>query len=69
MSVAAALILFSALMTIVCARARAAGPALLAGVFCVVVLGTTPLGQGLLGVIGDAGDRVDQAAATVSEAR
>lgn len=69
MSVAAALILFSLLMTVVCARARAAGPALLAGVFCVVVFATTPVGQGILGVVADAGDRVDQAAVAAQDER
>ena len=69
MTIAAALILFSALMAIVCARARSAGPALLAGVFCVVVFATTPVGQDVFGLVAHAGAQADDAATAVGNAR
>lgn len=43
----AALVVFAALAAFICARARAAGPALLFGVVAVVLFSTTPLGAGL----------------------
>lgn len=44
MNVVTALIVFSASAALVCARARAAGPALFFGVFAVALLTATPLG-------------------------
>lgn len=68
MTVVAALIVFSALMAFVCAKARAAGPALLSGVVCVVLICTTPLGSAIptglahvAGWVGDNGAHVAEA--------
>ena len=69
MTIAAALILFSALMAVACARTRSAGPALLAGAFCVVVFATTPVGQDVFGLVAQAGARVDDAATAIGNAR
>ncbi len=44
MSVITALIVFSALGAVLCARARAAGPALFFGVVALVLLSATPVG-------------------------
>ncbi|MPZ64556.1 MAG: hypothetical protein GEU83_03225 [Pseudonocardiaceae bacterium] len=47
MNVVVALIVFSALGAVICARARAAGPALFFGVVAVALLAATPLGEQL----------------------
>ena len=47
MSVLTALIVFSALGAVVCAKARAAGPAVFFGVLAVALLSATPLGAQL----------------------
>ncbi len=47
MSVMTALIVFSALGAVICARARAAGPALFFGVVAVALLSATPVGAEL----------------------
>lgn len=47
MDVVSALIVFAALGAVVCARARAAGPALLFGVVAIALFATTPLGAGV----------------------
>ena len=47
MSVLTALIVFSALGAVVCAKARAAGPAVFFGVVAVALLSATPVGAEL----------------------
>jgi len=47
MSVMTAIILFSALGAVICAKARAAGPALFFGVIAVALLSATPVGAEL----------------------
>jgi len=47
MSVLTALIVFSGLAAMICARARAAGPAVFFGVVAVALLSATPLGAEL----------------------
>jgi len=47
MSVMTALIVFSGLATVICAKARAAGPAVFFGVVAVALLSATPLGAEL----------------------
>ncbi len=68
MSVIAALIVFSTIGAVLCAKSRAAGPALFFGVTAVVLFCTTPLGSGLpelfahvAGWVGDHGAGVAQA--------
>lgn len=68
MNVIAALIVFSAVGAFICAKSRAAGPALLFGVVAVVLLCTTPIGSGIpdavaavAGWVGDHGSDVAQA--------
>ena len=68
MDVIAALIVFSAIGAFICARSRAAGPALFFGVVAVLLLCTTPLGAGIPGAlatvagwVGDHGSDVAQA--------
>lgn len=70
MDVIAALILFSTVGALICAKARAAVPALFFGVVAVVLFCTTPLGAGLPGAaadvagwVGDQGGGVVQAGA------
>ena len=47
MSVMTTLIVFSALAAVLCARARAAGPAVIFGVVAVALLSATPVGAEL----------------------
>lgn len=47
MNVISALVVFSALAALICARARAAGPALLFGVVTIALFATTPMGSGV----------------------
>jgi hypothetical protein len=63
MSVITALILFSALGAVLCARARAAGPALFFGVVAVALLTATPAGAELGRLIDAVGDYAGRAAA------
>lgn len=63
MNVVVALIVFSGLMTFVCAKARAAMPALLAGVFCTVLI--CSLAGGLPGAIADGSQGVADTGADV----
>lgn len=51
MNVITALIVFSALGAVICARARAVGPALFFGVVAVALLTVTPLGAELRGLV------------------
>lgn len=71
MDVIAALIVFSAIGAFICAKSRAAGPALFFGVVAVVLLCTTPIGSGIpdavaavAGWVGDQGSDVAQASTT-----
>lgn len=63
MSVVTALIVFSALGAVICARARAAGPALFFGVVAVALLMATPLGEQLQGFVEDVVAEANRAAA------
>ncbi len=63
MSTFTVLIVFSALAALLCARARAAGPALLFGVFAVALLTATPAGAELGRLIDSVGDYAGRAAA------
>lgn len=47
MDVVSALIVFSGLAAFICAKARAAGPALLFGVVALALFATTPMGAGV----------------------
>lgn len=51
MNVLTALIVFSGLAAVICARARAAGPALFFGVVALVLLSATPAGAALARVV------------------
>ena len=69
MSTIAALIVFSFIGAFICAKTRAAGPALFFGVVGVVLLCTTPLGAGIpdalahvAGWVGDHGSKIAEAA-------
>ncbi|MCD2191347.1 hypothetical protein [Actinomycetospora soli] len=64
-----ALILFSGVAAVLCARSKATGPALLFGVLAVVLIGTTQLGRDLLTAVSSVGDRVDDAAAAAGASR
>jgi len=63
MSVMTALIVFSALGAVICARARAAGPALFFGVVAVALLSATPLGAELREFAGAVVEQASQAGA------
>jgi hypothetical protein len=63
MNVLTALILFSALAALVCAKARAAGPALFFGVVAVALLTATPVGVELGRLIDSISDYAGRAAA------
>ena len=62
MSVMTALIVFSALGAVICARSRAAGPALFFGVVAVALLMATPLGEGLRDFVGTVVEQANRAA-------
>ncbi len=62
MNVMTALIVFSALGAVICARARAAGPALFFGVVAVALLSATPLGEGLREFVGTVVEQAGRAA-------
>lgn len=68
MSTIAALIVFSAAGSAICAKARAAVPALIFGVFAVVLFCTTPLGSGLPGALADITSFVGDTGAQVAHA-
>ena len=63
MNVITALIVFSALAAVICARARAAGPALFFGVVALVLLSATPAGAVLAQVVEQAIQFGERAAA------
>ncbi|MQA15584.1 MAG: hypothetical protein GEV09_15885 [Pseudonocardiaceae bacterium] len=63
MNVITALIVFSALAALLCAKARAAGPALFFGVVAVALLTATPLGAELGRLIDSISDYAGRAAA------
>ncbi len=63
MSTVTALIIFSGIAAAICARSRAAGPALLFGVLAVVLLGTTEVGRTMLSALVQFGGHVNDAAA------
>jgi len=63
MSVVNALIVFSALGAVICARARAAGPALFFGVVAVALLMATPAGEQLQGFVEEVVAQANRAAA------
>lgn len=63
MNVLIALIAFSALGALICARARAAGPALFFGVVAVALFAATPLGAELPGAVTAMFEAFDEAAA------
>ena len=63
MSVITALIVFSALGAVICARARAAGPALFFGVVALVLLTATPVGAALAQLVAMAVEFGERAAA------
>ncbi len=63
MSVMTALIVFSALAAVICARARAAGPALFFGVVAVALLSATPVGAELREFAGAVGEQASRAGA------
>ncbi len=63
MNVIVVLILFSALMAFVCAKARAAVPALISGVFCAVLI--CSIFNGLPGAIADGSQGVGDTGANV----
>lgn len=63
MNVLTALILFSALAALMCAKARAAGPALFFGVVAVALLTATPVGAELGRLIDSISDYAGRAAA------
>lgn len=66
MDVVAALIVFSLIGTVICAKARAAMPALFFGVVGIVLFCTTPLGAGLPGAVAEvAGWLSDQGGSVV----
>jgi hypothetical protein len=64
MDVISALVVFAALAAVICARSRAAGPALLFGVVAAVLFATTPMGAGVpeatASVVGWVGDTAGQ---------
>lgn len=62
MDILVALILFSALGAVICARARAAGPALFFGVVAVALFAATPLGAELPGAVTAMFEAFDEAA-------
>lgn len=71
MDVVSAIVVFSALAAVVCARARAAGPALLFGAVAIALFVTTPLGAGVpeatasvAGWVGDTAGQLLKAAGT-----
>ena len=68
MSTIAALIIFSAAGSAICAKARAATPALIFGVFAVLLFCTTPLGSGLPGVLADVAGWVGDTGAHIAQA-
>ena len=63
MSVLTALIVFSALGAVVCAKARAAGPAVFFGVVAVALLSATPVGAELREFAGAVVEQASRAAA------
>lgn len=63
MNVLTALIVFSGLAALICARARAAGPALFFGVVALVLLSATPAGAALARVVEAAVEFGERAAA------
>jgi hypothetical protein len=67
MSTVAALIVFSGIAATICARSRAAGPALLFGVVAVVLFGTTDVGRTMLDALVAFGGHVNDAAAAVGD--
>lgn len=54
------LIVFSALGALMCAKARAAGPALIFGVLAVAMLAVTPIGGDLREFAGGVADQIEQ---------
>jgi len=68
MTTIAALIVFAAAGAAICAKARAAVPALIFGTFAVVLFCTTPLGSGLPGAASEIASWVGEQGAGVVEA-
>ncbi|MQA13471.1 MAG: hypothetical protein GEV09_04645 [Pseudonocardiaceae bacterium] len=69
MNVLTALILFSGLAALLCAKARAAGPALFFGVVAVALLTATPLGAELGRLIDEVSDYAARTAAEANGGR